>query len=419
MQDFNFLNTQRQIQQLIQLPAGLSQANRDLSQPTQHDLIQPGSQTAQSGSAGTSIRRGNGRPNFPGNGFGHGGFGGANMYGGFAIQMMMSFMVQMMQQMFSLLQNVVTQNNTAADTNTNNDTSNDVDTPDVADDTDYTPDVDQDVDEPYVADDDDYTPDVDQDVDEPTYPPCEDLNNNDICDNDEHYEEPPCEDLNNNGICDDIEDNTPKVRGSAGLFGDPKLGLFTPDSQIQGVPPILREFDSGLAAGQTVTVLDDPDNDHFAVSVNTVQVDPANADSVGVGSANINFGPVAQGFGDNEIIVNNDGTVHVRFGDAIDPSFGNINDGIAKQTISHGVTIETAVRDGETKLIVNNGEYEVALAMRSPHPDSSNYFDINFEELTADAADNATGHDVQIGDLGAFGIDELLGLEQADINALG
>ncbi len=390
MQDFNFLNTHRQIQQLGN--HNLLQSNRDLSQPTQHSLIQPGSQTAQSGSAGTSLRPGYNRPSYPS--FGHGGFGGAHMYGGFAIQMMMNFMLQMMQQMFSLLQNQP-----------------------------QTPNYPPVIEDPPAPQDPTGDPPVIEDPPAPqdptTYPPCEDLNNNGICDNEEQYPDPPCEDLNNNGICDDMEDNTFKVRGSAGLFGDPKLGLFTPDSQIQGVPPILREFDSGLAAGQTVTVLDDPDNDHFAVSVNTVQVDPNNVDSVGVGSANINFGPTVQGFGDNEIIVNNDGSVHVRFGDAIDPSFGNINDGIAKQTISHGVTIETAVRDGETKLIVNNGEYEVALAMRSPHPDSSNYFDINFEELTADAADNATGHDVQIGDLGTFGIDELLGLEQADINALG
>ena len=204
--------------------------------------------------------------------------------------------------------------------------------------------------------------------------------------------------------------NDPKVRGAAGLFGDPRFGVFTPGVTV---PNALKDFDSGIDAGETVSLLKDNDANGFEVEVTGIQVDPVKTNSVGVGQINVTFG------GDDfmtssEIIITNDGNIQLREGDAIHPSIGNVNTLNGVQDLGDGVTIERGIRNGEERIIIRNGEYEVTAALRSPHPDSENYFDMNFEELTEDAADNATGYQTAVaGQTNPFGIVDLLQIEPA------
>lgn len=203
-------------------------------------------------------------------------------------------------------------------------------------------------------------------------------------------------------VCEEPE----KVLGSAGLFGDPMFGLFTPG--LENVPDALKSFDSGIGNGQTVTLLKDSDLGGLEVTGTGVQVDPSIVNSTAIGTASFKSGnDVVTIGGDGKLIVNGQNKGNIR-----DAGF------IAPITLPSGlkVSTENAIdgANGATaeRFVIQNGEYRITAAVRSPHPDSRSYLDMNFEELVADAADNATGYRVNVpGQTQQFGIADLLRLE--------
>jgi hypothetical protein len=197
-----------------------------------------------------------------------------------------------------------------------------------------------------------------------------------------------------------------KLLGSAGLFGDPQFGVFTPG--LNNVPDGLKGFDSGIQKGQTVTLLKDTDLGGLEVSGTGVQVNPNNANSIGIGSATFKSGT-------DVVILQGDGRLLVN-----GQNKGNINNAgtIAPITLANGLTVSTgqAIDDanGNTKerFIISNGEYKITAAARKPHADAKGYLDMNFEELAGNAADNATGFQASVPGLTQkFGIGDLLKLE--------
>ncbi len=198
--------------------------------------------------------------------------------------------------------------------------------------------------------------------------------------------------------------------GSAGLFGDPYFGLFTPN--IGEIPSELQAFDINIAPEDGLTsVLNDPDNGGFDVSVQTYAINPEG--STGVQQASITVGPDSVEFHNNgDLIVNGE----VR---------GNISDEgtIAEIQLTNGSVLTSEEIDGpngvtaERFAIITN-EYKVTAAVRSPEGAGS-YLDMNFEEITNDAANNATGHRSDVPGLNnpvtgtqlQLGIADLLSLE--------
>jgi len=200
---------------------------------------------------------------------------------------------------------------------------------------------------------------------------------------------------------------TPAVLGSAGLVGDPKFMLFTPDLQNVADLAPLKEFESDLKVGQTITALHDEDNGGLEANLTGVQVNPANGNSIGVGDAQFWVGQQSVEFANNgDLLI--DGVKK-----------GNINDNgfIAPITLATGATIQTANRvddangNQKERFVLNNGEYEVTAALRSPDANSAKYYDMNFAETTAHAADNAVGYQTNVTGIGPIGIADLLRLE--------
>jgi hypothetical protein len=104
---------------------------------------------------------------------------------------------------------------------------------------------------------------------------------------------------------------------------------------------------------------------------------------------------------------------------------GNIKDSglVGPITLPGGATISTSSQidgpNGATaeRFTIVNGEYKVTAALRTPSG-ATPYLDTNFEELTNNAADNATGRDELVpgrttasGQPLRMGIDDLLRLE--------
>lgn len=195
---------------------------------------------------------------------------------------------------------------------------------------------------------------------------------------------------------------TNTVRGAAGLNGDPKFSLFTPS--LIAAHPELASFESGLKAGDNAPLLVDNDNGGINVDADGVQVDPSNANTVGVGKVNftVNGRTITADAATGNFIVDGDMAFNLDMDGLVSPvDLGN------GASISTAMKIDDAEGNQAERIVVRNGEYEVTLALRQPHPDSANYFDMNFEELTANAAANATGLKASNG----FGIAELLNLE--------
>lgn len=197
-----------------------------------------------------------------------------------------------------------------------------------------------------------------------------------------------------------------KVNGSAGLFGDPQFGLFTPG--VENAPNALKAFDSGIGNGQTVTLLKDSNLGGLEVTGTGTQVDPGRTNSTGIGTATFKSGSdTVRIQGDGSLVVN--GQNRGKIGD---------NGFIAPITLANGLTVSTENAidgaNGETaeRFVIRNGEYKITAAARHPHPDSAGYLDMNFEELTANAADNATGFQTNVAGMARkFGIADLLRLE--------
>lgn len=197
-----------------------------------------------------------------------------------------------------------------------------------------------------------------------------------------------------------------KVLGSAGLFGDPQFGVFTPNLG-NGIPNELKGFESGIKANQTVTLLNDADKGGLNLSVTGVQVDPANALSTGIGTAVFKSGNDSIQIGGNgDLLVNG-------------VKKGNINDAgliapikVGNLTVSTSQEIDGAGGVKAERFVIDNGEYKITAAARKPHADSNGYLDMNFEELVDNAADNASGYQASIAGLTQkWGIVDLLKLE--------
>ena len=189
-----------------------------------------------------------------------------------------------------------------------------------------------------------------------------------------------------------------KVRGSAGMFGDPMFGLFTPN--LGNVPAALKAFDSGLQNGQVVDLLSDSDG-AFNVKAEGIQVNSEVVNSTGIGKLTFSAGS-------NAVQLRNDGSVLVN-----GQVRGNIKDNglISPIALGNGLTLSTSMEVDDAagnrseRFVITNGEYKFTAALRSPHENSQNYFDLNAEELTANAADNATGFQANVP-----GLNKLMGL---------
>ncbi len=205
-------------------------------------------------------------------------------------------------------------------------------------------------------------------------------------------------------------DHDCRVTGAAGLFGDPFFGLFTPE--LGEIPSELQAFDINIQPEDgLVSVLNDSDNGGFDVSVQTYAINPEG--SVGVQQAAITVGTDSISFQNNgDLIING----QVR---------GNINDAgsIAEIQLAGGSVMTREEIDGPNgvtaeRFVVRTDEYKVTAAVRSPEGAGS-YLDMNFEEQTTSAANNATGHKSQVSTLNnpatgtplEMGLAELLSLE--------
>ncbi|MGZ8901393.1 MAG: hypothetical protein ACXW3Z_14985, partial [Limisphaerales bacterium] len=205
----------------------------------------------------------------------------------------------------------------------------------------------------------------------------------------------------------------PKVLGSAGLFGDPQFGVFTPNLGNAANP--LKAFESNIKNNEVATLLNDPDNSGLEVDVKGIQVDPNNAASTGVGEVRVNSGSDA-------ILIKNNGDLLIN-----NVVKGNIKSTglIAPITLASGAVISTANEiDGAggvraERFVISNGDYKITAALRSPHADSNNFFDMNFEELKTNAADNASGYRTSVPGLtNQFGIVDLLKLEPGNLGSI-
>ncbi|MBY0402445.1 MAG: hypothetical protein K2X66_00975 [Cyanobacteria bacterium] len=162
------------------------------------------------------------------------------------------------------------------------------------------------------------------------------------------------------------------------------------------------------------SILKDPDG-ALDVQVSQVQINPQG--NTGVGRLDISSGP-------DKILVDNLGNIT-----ANGSKVGNINDPglIAPITLPSGAVIGTRQEiDGANgvtaeRFFFQNGEYKITAANRKP-TGANSYLDLNFEELTANAADNATGRketvtgvtDPATGKPLQLGIPDLLRLEPGD-----
>jgi hypothetical protein len=158
------------------------------------------------------------------------------------------------------------------------------------------------------------------------------------------------------------------------------------------------------------SILSDPDNGGFDVSVRSVQINPEG--NTGVGNMTIRSGP-------DTVVFDNTGTITVngqRAGNIKDPGF------VGPITLPGGGVVSTSTQidgpNGQTaeRFTIRTGEYTVTAALREPSG-ATPYLDINFEEMTATAANNATGRDEVVsgvtenGQPVRLGIDDLLRIE--------
>lgn len=181
-----------------------------------------------------------------------------------------------------------------------------------------------------------------------------------------------------------------QVLGSAGLFGDPWAGAFhlnqlVTDLDAHPAFDTLKRFGVSLPAGETRTVLFDPDGPLFKVNATGVQIDPKDSAKTAVGLLAMEVGNEKVEFRANgDLAVN--GTV-----------IGNLNGNglIAPVTLPNGATVGTAMKIDDAqgnlkeRFVLNtpNG-YELTAAVRTVNGIS--YLDSNFAETQATAADNAT-----------------------------
>ncbi|MBY0449802.1 MAG: hypothetical protein K2X01_04165 [Cyanobacteria bacterium] len=174
----------------------------------------------------------------------------------------------------------------------------------------------------------------------------------------------------------------PNIKGSAGIFGDPQVGLFTPG--IGDIPDALKGFETNLKDGQTLNIL--KDTDKGGINVDVVGTKVNNNGKFGVGKTITKIGNDTVEFrASGELVVN--GVVK-----------GNINnDGlIADIQLSNGAVVKTSQEidgaDGKKaeRFVIQNGEYKITAAVRKP-TGANAYLDLNFEETTNHSAENATG----------------------------
>ena len=204
-----------------------------------------------------------------------------------------------------------------------------------------------------------------------------------------------------------------RVLGSAGLFGDPGISLYTPvlgviPKELVNIPFTQAEEDPAIS------ILKDPDG-QLEVSVRSVEVNPQG--NTGIGILKIKAGTDEIGFENSGVLTLNG------------KKLGNIKETgfILSQPLKNGGIVATSVQiDNEAgekaeRFTFENCEYRITAALRTPEGASA-YLDINFEELTGDAADNATGHQETLTGLThpkteeplKMGIADLLRLEPKD-----
>lgn len=176
-----------------------------------------------------------------------------------------------------------------------------------------------------------------------------------------------------------------KVNGSAGLFGDPMFALFTPN--VQASSELRSGVDTGLKHNQTVNVLTDKDGKGLAVNVTGTQVNPFKDGTVGVGTFEVktNAGKTVK------VTNNGDVTLDGKLVGNVNTSPNGMIDIDGETKVGFSQEIDNTAGDKAKRVVVSNNEYKVTAALRKP-TGANAYFDMNFEELTNNASDNATGY---------------------------
>lgn len=182
----------------------------------------------------------------------------------------------------------------------------------------------------------------------------------------------------------------PPVEGSVGIFGDPYIGLFTPDHVLHStVPAELKNIQISNADRvrlDQLPLLVDPDG--LTVQARTLDVSP---NRWGVGRLEISAGRDA-------IVIDNTGTVTIN-GLAVGAVNGNGTslNSIKAQRLSSGATIGTRHlydaydKKASEKFVVAHAGYYITATLRQPQGAVS-YLDINIAEQPGStrAAQNAS-----------------------------
>lgn len=182
-----------------------------------------------------------------------------------------------------------------------------------------------------------------------------------------------------------LKPQTRILNGSAGIFGDPHIGLFTP--QILNNMEVetrtqWKNIATFLEMDREYLLLRDPDSE-LEVYARTTGVNPMDpSSSVGIGTVVIktHLTQIVFDGGNGSIVIN--GTE-------------------AGNTVKKGTQIfkvpsaifecHNEILKGYDYCLFWDNEYRIKIFPRSPHPDAKNYFDLSFEENYSNAAANADG----------------------------
>lgn len=204
------------------------------------------------------------------------------------------------------------------------------------------------------------------------------------------------------------------INGSAGIFGDPHMALFTPPDQfssIGGVPNALLGFNTHLQAGQTPVLLQDADFGGFKATATIGDINGSDAMGNSVTNLAVLANGATIGVDANTRRLTLNGTP---IGTALDANgliAFNAQEQALIDAIGQGVKLGSRIGYGnEEVFFVQNNEYDVTAAWRKPHPNNLAYLDVAFAERTANAAANATGYEVNLGPA-SLSIADLLNFE--------
>ncbi|MEB3244929.1 MAG: hypothetical protein VKJ06_02970 [Vampirovibrionales bacterium] len=179
--------------------------------------------------------------------------------------------------------------------------------------------------------------------------------------------------------------------GSVGLYGDPYLSLQTEGLQV---PAAMQNIHFGIDAGQTLTLLSDPDEGGLTVNATGVALDDSETPETAINLLEI-------ALGDDRVQFNAATGQLVLNGDVL----GSITESLDETAVGDSgaiVKIDESPDGGAgqttRRMVFASGQYVITAAVRAAESADAQaasatpaYLDLNIEEVVADAANNATG----------------------------